>query len=240
METPTLEQRIESVLESGGADQTAEIDLDDLGLDLEDLRDETLGGPLDDDEATLLAGAPDFASRNDEGESDDFDPGLTTPAPDSMARDRDATAEVPHFGSAGARDMDATSELDTLDIDIEDLSAALEAGETEVQPARAGGDTVRQPRYPGADRRGRDPSLDEDLTEILTEEDDALTAARDFDLGDIGDSDGESEVGTKLDLARAYMDMGDPEGAQSILQEVVEEGDSSQREEAERLLKALP
>jgi pilus assembly protein FimV len=36
------------------------------------------------------------------------------------------------------------------------------------------------------------------------------------------------------------MDMGDPEGAQSILQEVVEEGDSSQREEAERLLKALP
>ena len=26
-----------------------------------------------------------------------------------------------------------------------------------------------------------------------------------------------SEVGTKLDLARAYMDMGDPEGARSIL-----------------------
>ena len=27
-----------------------------------------------------------------------------------------------------------------------------------------------------------------------------------------------SEVGTKLDLARAYMDMGDPDGARSILQ----------------------
>ena len=33
-----------------------------------------------------------------------------------------------------------------------------------------------------------------------------------------------SEVGTKLDLARAYMDMGDPEGARSILEEVVQEG----------------
>ncbi len=33
-----------------------------------------------------------------------------------------------------------------------------------------------------------------------------------------------SEVGTKLDLARAYMDMGDPEGARNILEEVVTEG----------------
>ncbi len=30
-----------------------------------------------------------------------------------------------------------------------------------------------------------------------------------------------SEVGTKLDLARAYMDMGDPDGARSILDEVL-------------------
>ena len=33
-----------------------------------------------------------------------------------------------------------------------------------------------------------------------------------------------SEVGTKLDLARAYMDMGDPEGARNILEEVLSEG----------------
>ena len=33
-----------------------------------------------------------------------------------------------------------------------------------------------------------------------------------------------SEVGTKLDLARAYMDMGDPDGARSILNEVLQEG----------------
>jgi pilus assembly protein FimV len=49
-----------------------------------------------------------------------------------------------------------------------------------------------------------------------------------------------SEVGTKLDLARAYIDMGDPEGARSILDEVLKEGSPNQRREAERLLAGLP
>jgi FimV-like protein len=49
-----------------------------------------------------------------------------------------------------------------------------------------------------------------------------------------------SEVGTKLDLARAYMDMGDPEGARSILDEVLKEGSTSQKQEAQRLLESLP
>jgi pilus assembly protein FimV len=49
-----------------------------------------------------------------------------------------------------------------------------------------------------------------------------------------------SEVGTKLDLARAYMDMGDPEGARSILDEVLNEGSVSQKQEARRLIDSLP
>jgi pilus assembly protein FimV len=49
-----------------------------------------------------------------------------------------------------------------------------------------------------------------------------------------------SEVGTKLDLARAYMDMGDPEGARSILSEVLSEGSVSQKQEARRLIETLP
>ena len=49
-----------------------------------------------------------------------------------------------------------------------------------------------------------------------------------------------SEVGTKLDLARAYMDMGDPDGARSILQEVLTEGSASQKQEAQRLIQTLP
>jgi pilus assembly protein FimV len=49
-----------------------------------------------------------------------------------------------------------------------------------------------------------------------------------------------SEVGTKLDLARAYMDMGDPEGARNILEEVLSEGSVSQKQEARRLIDSLP
>src|SRR6202043_2296598 len=49
-----------------------------------------------------------------------------------------------------------------------------------------------------------------------------------------------SEVGTKLDLARAYMDMGDPEGAKNILEEVLHEGSMTQKQEAQRLMESLP
>jgi pilus assembly protein FimV len=47
------------------------------------------------------------------------------------------------------------------------------------------------------------------------------------------------EVATKLDLARAYIEMGDAEGAKEILQEVVGEGDARQREEANKMLASI-
>lgn len=43
-------------------------------------------------------------------------------------------------------------------------------------------------------------------------------------------------VDTKLDLARAYLDMGDPVGARAMLDEVLEEGSQMQKDEARRLL----
>ena len=47
---------------------------------------------------------------------------------------------------------------------------------------------------------------------------------------------GEDGVGTKLDLAKAYLDMGDPEGARSMLEEVLAEGNDLQKGEARRLM----
>ena len=47
------------------------------------------------------------------------------------------------------------------------------------------------------------------------------------------------EVATKLDLARAYMDMGDPEGARGILDEVMGEGNDEQKLEAEGIISEL-
>lgn len=50
-----------------------------------------------------------------------------------------------------------------------------------------------------------------------------------------GPLEGDS-VDTKLDLARAYIDMGDPAGARTMLEEVLREGSQMQQDEARRLL----
>ena len=47
---------------------------------------------------------------------------------------------------------------------------------------------------------------------------------------------GEDAIGTKLDLAKAYLDMGDPDGARSMLEEVLAEGAPAQQDEARKLI----
>ena len=47
------------------------------------------------------------------------------------------------------------------------------------------------------------------------------------------------DAATKLDLAKAYQEMGDVEGAREILQEVLHEGDDQQKSEAQTLLTKL-
>lgn len=47
------------------------------------------------------------------------------------------------------------------------------------------------------------------------------------------------EAATKLDLAKAYLDMGDKEGAREILEEVIQEGNAEQQESARKFLAAL-
>ncbi|MGE3480865.1 MAG: FimV/HubP family polar landmark protein [Gammaproteobacteria bacterium] len=50
---------------------------------------------------------------------------------------------------------------------------------------------------------------------------------------------GEDEVGTKLDLAKAYIDMGDQDSARNILNEVVQEGSQDQQREASDLMRQI-
>lgn len=47
------------------------------------------------------------------------------------------------------------------------------------------------------------------------------------------------EVNTKIDLAKAYLEMGDKEGAREILDEVVREGDRQQQEQANQLIASM-
>jgi len=50
---------------------------------------------------------------------------------------------------------------------------------------------------------------------------------------------GEDEISTKLDLARAYIDMGDQASARGILDEVLQEGSDDQKGEAEDLIRQI-
>jgi pilus assembly protein FimV len=47
------------------------------------------------------------------------------------------------------------------------------------------------------------------------------------------------EVATKLDLAKAYQEMGDKDGARELLNEVLKEGDAAQQQQAQTTLSAL-
>lgn len=67
--------------------------------------------------------------------------------------------------------------------------------------------------------------------------DDALATAD--DEPDFDFLSGTNEVATKLDLAQAYIDMGDDDGARDILGEVLNEGDATQKSEAQEMLSRL-
>lgn len=57
----------------------------------------------------------------------------------------------------------------------------------------------------------------------------------DFEMGEFSDD----PIDTKLDLARAYLDMGDADGARAMLEEVLAEGTQMQRDTARRLLDGI-
>ena len=56
---------------------------------------------------------------------------------------------------------------------------------------------------------------------------------------DLVQDDSVDEIGTMLDLARAYVDMDDKEGARDILEEIVAEGSAAQQAQAQQLLNKL-
>jgi pilus assembly protein FimV len=151
-------------------------------------------------------------------------------------------------------DVDSTSRLrglnaDSIDLDLDRLANALGSGDTVQQPRAE--DEVFSTEVFEASQRNR--KVDLDVGEALNGSEAAATnklktittqrttkiKTEELALPEL-EPVTMSEVGTKLDLARAYMDMGDPEGARSILEEVVSEGSASQKQEAQRLIENLP
>ena len=310
MESPTIESPAqdtgidldigEAAEPSGGrTDQTAEVEVDDLGLDLDKIgaTGEFALSDVDDDDAEddaqpqIASDAPTMIARVDETMALD-DPSkialdALTDTGIGADDDSDATARVEALSlddiPKADQDIDigATAETriadDVLDLDIDDLTQAIAGGDTAEMPAAesdifsdtdgvsdvdldlgdaaADDDSADTGTMPVADAIDLDigsgddgisePTATQEMPGDEVANDDTQSAEAlkmpDPDVG-IADGDAEtmSEVGTKLDLARAYMDMGDPDGAASILREVQEEGDDAQKQEAQKLLDSLP
>jgi pilus assembly protein FimV len=184
----------------------------------------------------------------------------TVQMPRGASPDPGATSKFKSPGYSDIRepqrpDADSTSKLrglnsDSIDLDLDRLANALGSGDTIDQP-RAEDDVFSTEVFDAAGQRNR--GVDLDVGEALNGSEAAATnklktisstrttkiRTEDLALPEL-EPVTMSEVGTKLDLARAYMDMGDPEGARSILEEVVSEGSASQKQEAQRLIENLP
>ncbi|WLH37582.1 peptidoglycan-binding protein [Pseudomonas sp. FP2196] len=81
--------------------------------------------------------------------------------------------------------------------------------------------------------------LSQSIAEPTFTEADAALGGDDLGEDDFDFLAGTDEAATKLDLAQAYIDMGDSDGARDILNEVLTEGDEKQRGEAKEMLSNL-
>lgn len=155
---------------------------------------------------------------------------------------------------------DSTPE-ETLSIDTLDLSDEFDESETEVEAEQTSAEDSEEDKAldesllafdiadtsADEDRDSAD-ALDSEEFDIATSDatlDDlefeipADTGEVDLDLGDMEDIDEIDEAETKLDLAAAYIDMEDPDGARSILNEVLTDGNDEQKGRAQALLNSL-
>ena len=219
-----------------------EIDLDDTEESLDSLEQpsELVSGDVSEPEAES-AGIESL----DESFLDELDAEL-----DKVAGEEDVL---------GGKDIEE-SPFDDLELDVSDedlalmdefsdsddlTSATLDEGELSLDDELTLDDALSDDDLLG----GSDPleALDDELPVASDEIRDevAKSPVADIDENDLGDDDdfdflaGTDEAATKLDLARAYIEMGDSDGARDILEEVALEGDDQQKSEAQDLLKNL-
>ncbi len=221
----------------------------------------------DDDEALLTARELSQQFGGDEPELEtvseldtdlgsDLDTGLDAdeqPVADLDEAATEVAAETPESAhSAFADDSALRQDSAPEDIDF----AATAAGEGEAEEFELELDEAAGAAEPSGDSLGGDLGIDFDPErdrngEAAHADADELSATDDLDLDlDLDDADALADdafdfgedgdtASTKLDLARAYIDMGDQDGARDILNEVVSEGNAEQQQRAQAMLEEL-
>ena len=141
----------------------------------------------------------------------------------------------------GSTDLDST-DLDSIDLDTlaSDIDAGMESIDLE--------ESVDVSTALDSSLDDLSDTISETIPEPVAEttseassqiaEENAADDFEDFD-DDLDVLAGEDECSTKLELAQAYLDMGDPESAKEILDEVVSLGDDAQQDQARKLLEGV-
>ncbi len=221
-----------------GENDNAEAQLEELrrhGDDAAIARGEALlgGGSADEFDLDDGAGVLSDAAAVDEMEELSLTDGLDL--------ELDDEAEVPAEESAPVAEPGETLDLELglEDAQTADLMEAPEAeddvGEIEFDHLEIEDDSAPDAHDDLLDVGGGSDELD--LSEALlsdgekTVEETAAGESEDLLIADDAD-----QMATKLDLARAYMDMGDGDGARTILEEVADKGTPEQVQEASELL----
>ena len=198
----------------------------DLDADLDDILSE------DSADDTDLSDTGSLASGISNSDLDDVDLGEL----DEVASESASSA------SADDLDLDGDFNLDELDQELDQLASDFDGdlGDLDTDLSLGEDETAETSTPPASE-----PIAEEEPSAASTEsKTDAASDLPDFDpdedddsnLGFLSDSD---EVATKLDLARAYIDMGDSDGAKDIIDEIMEEGNDEQKTEAQSLLEKI-
>lgn len=191
---------------------------DDDDDDIEDL-------PSDDEADTLF----DEDTLDLEAELSELDDELeTTDLEDELSSEEDQDDDDDDDDDDDFSDDDFLDELDDLDDleDHDDEDTDLSDAFDELDESSTEDDEFAESIHLDEDEAGTTFATDEDEDDM----DDDIDLGLD-DLMDEGDV-----IETKLDLAKAYIEMGDTEGAKNLLDEVKAEGTEAQQAEADKLL----
>lgn len=260
-------QAMDSVAGDTAAEGVTKPDIMDIGLDTGVFKADDFA-PTGDEKSAADEGAAIETMAMDAGagevESTDFDFDLDEP---SVTDEPEMYASEPPASEADSSRLDFDLDLDaetgaetgtkTQETDLPSLDFDLDLeGENATQEEEAHADLGDLEFEPEPVMESKEEVFELGLTDSDSGESqqtmEVNTSGLDFDMKDdaVAELDatdaaeldmvaGMDEVGTKLDLAKAYIDMGDPEGARSILDEVMDEGNATQKQEAEELLQQM-
>jgi len=242
---PESESDEEITLDFNQADLSSDTPSEDetsLEFNADELSIETIPEELEDNSENESTDSDDLLEFNLETDSNDSDEESVLDL-DELVVDNDDDNTL-DFGESLSLDSetDNGNELnldDSLSLDIDsDLLSELDLDDSPISLELPEDSESNDVATLNLDEESDHPEV-ADLSEVLSVPSDVPEQEEskvEFDLGDFDEID---EAETKLDLAGAYMDMGDPEGARNILEEVILEGDEEQKSRAQSLLNDL-